>query len=163
MRSILNYYILLFCYILPFLLSCSGKPEAQLEIISKKYISEVGIDERSVLYISEYESDSNMRIFRISPIFLINNLKLEITSYKKIKGVWVLYSLCQNEVIDIPNFIIEDKQIMDILEYDPLEWVALICRSTNEFLIIRNSNYRDLAELPEYESFRKKCLACPSY
>lgn len=161
MRFILNYYFLLFCCVLLFMISCSGRPEAQLEIISKEYISEVGVDERSVLYISEYESDSNIMVFRISPIFLINNLKLEITSYKKIKGVWVLYNLYQNEVIDIPNFILENKQITDILEYDPLEWVVLICRSTNEFLIIRNSNYRDLDELPEYGNFRKKCLACP--
>lgn len=148
----------LFSFIMVILNSCFSEPENYLNKISSKYIEEVGIDERSFLYISEYESDSVLRVFRLVPMILSENQELETSSQKRIKGTWVLYSLRDNKNIQLPskikNELINEANII----FDPIEWVILMCRCNNEYLLIRNSNYKSINELNEYSTFYKKCV-----
>lgn len=157
-RRVFGVYLKL-CFVAVFAASCSSGVERQLSIISQEYISEEKVDDWAVLYVSESESDSIMRVFRISSFILFVDLELEITSYEKILGGWVLYDLQYEKSMCIPSVILEDKQTdLPITAYDPAEWIILMCRETGDFRIVKDASYMKLSEIPEYERFRNKCL-----
>lgn len=148
---------LMLCGVVIFVVSCSSGIEKQLGVISQEYISEEFVNEGTVIHVYEDGSDSIMRIFRLLSTFLFEGQELEITSYERIKGFFVLYDLLQNERMEIPGFILNEKQT-DPREHDPVEWIILMCRETGNVYTIKNASYMELSEIPEYESFRNRCL-----
>lgn len=156
-------YLLFFLMLV--VISCSVITKQDIVIeTAELYIKETNIRKVDDLYIYKL-SYNNDDVFRISPLEQIKSMDNGFLPYeiKKKKGHYLLMfdinkqSLGKNDIPD--ELIVRRKNYNEgdiIINYNPEEWVLVICQNSKEHSIIRDAKYAPLGNLVELQDIKCK-------